>query len=706
MLKLHQLLKYKSVFKIASKGRVLLVISAMLGGATPILAAPSGGVVTIGHARIFQRGKTTTIDQSTNKASINWQSFSIARNETVNFVQPSVSSITLNRVVGATKSLIKGTMNAKGQVFLINPNGIIFSKSSSVNVGGIVASTLNLSNKDFQNGDYHFSGTSTASVLNMGTITAKDGGYVAMIGKSVVNEGIIQAKLGNVQLVGASDVTLNLNGNSLLSLTINKGIFDALVKNGGVIKASGGQVYLTIKALNTVLNGLVNNTGIIQAKGIENKNGHIVLFANGGTLQAGGILTTGKGSGHIETSGDVFKSNASLHVTTGNWLLDPYSITIGFALANSIDNALENGDVIISTNGSNTPSTSSGQSSSTTANRDITVNAPMDWSTNTLVLSAGDSININKQLDLTNTAGLFLQYAQASGSSSTYNVNAPINITTTGSFSTQQGTNAIINYTIIDSLGKIGSKTGRDLQGINGNLSGNYALGTNIDASVTSSWNSNKGFDPIGNSITNFSGTFDGLGHTINKLAINRPSTDNIGLFGYTALGSVIKNIGVTNEKIIGDHNVGGLVGYNYSVINNSYATGSVTGGNGTYNSIGGLVGHNFTVINNSYFTGNVTGGNGYWNNVGGLIGKNDGKVNTSYATGRVAGGSGGNDGGLIGRNNGTVNTSYATGNVAGKNGNYNYNWIGGLVGYNTGLINNSYATGSVTGKSDYTTLA
>ena len=136
-------------------------------------AAPIGGNVTSGNANISQSGNTTNINQSTNKASINWQNFSIGANETVNFNQPSSNSVTLNKVVGTSNSLIQGAMNANGQVILVNPNGVVFTEGSQVNVGGIVATTKNITDQDFQNGNYKFDGNSNASILNKGTIKAK-----------------------------------------------------------------------------------------------------------------------------------------------------------------------------------------------------------------------------------------------------------------------------------------------------------------------------------------------------------------------------------------------------------------------------------------------------------------------------------------------------------------------------------------------------
>src|SRR5215469_16209766 len=141
------------------------------------------GGVTSGQATVVQSGNTTNVNQSTQAASINWQSFSIGSNAAVNFNQPNSSSVTLNRVIGTENTVIEGVLNANGYVFLLNGDGILMTKGSSINTAGFVASTLDISDDNFKAGKYIFqSKGSTGSVINMGTITAKSGGYVALLG--------------------------------------------------------------------------------------------------------------------------------------------------------------------------------------------------------------------------------------------------------------------------------------------------------------------------------------------------------------------------------------------------------------------------------------------------------------------------------------------------------------------------------------------
>ena len=664
-------------------------------------AAPIGGTVTAGSANISSGGNTTTINQTSQNTTINWQSFGINKGETVNFVQPNSNAVALNRVLGNSASAIYGTLNANGKVFLINPNGILFGQGASVNVGGLVASTLNLSDADFMAGNYHFTGTSSASVQNQGAITAANGGYVALLGANVSNQGTITAKMGTVVLAGGQGITLDVAGDGLLNVVVNQGAVNALVQNGGLIQADGGQVLMTAQAAGQLLNTVVNNTGIIEVRTLDGKTGSIKLLGDmsSGTVNVGGTLdasaSNGGNGGKIETSAAHVKVANDAVVTTkatsglnGSWLIDPTDFTIaasggdltGAALSTSLAGA--NVTILTGTGGTGASGT----------NGDIFVNDAVSWSANnTLTLNAYRNININRSITSTGaTGGVALLYGQGAvnaGNTATYNVNAPVNLAAGNNFNTKLGSDgATVNYTVVDLLGSQGSTTGTDLQGINGNLSGNYVLGANIDASATSVWNSSAGFTPISNGSSNFSGTLDGLGHTISNLTINLPSTNDVGLFGATGLTGTIRNVGLVGGSVIGHYYVGGLVGWNYGTISNSYATGAVSGS--TY--VGGLVGYNNGgTVSNSYATGTVSGSGG-----GGLVGLNNGTISNSYATGMVSGT--GEVGGLVGYNNiGTISNSYATGAVSGTG-----SYFGGLVGYNYGTISNSYATGAVSGGS------
>jgi filamentous hemagglutinin family protein len=679
------------------KGTVLALMAAFAPGA---IALPTGGAVSAGTATIAATPGNTTINQSSQNVAINWQSFGIAAGEAVKFVQPSSSSIALNRVLGSDASSILGSLSANGKVFLVNPNGILFGKGAQVNVAGLVASTLNISDADFMAGRYKFSGGGSGSIVNQGSINA-DGGYVALLGAKVNNEGVISASLGTVALVGGNAVTLDVAGDGLLNVTVDQGAVDALVSNGGLIRANGGQVLMSASAAGNLLRTVVNNTGVIEAQTLENRNGTIRLLGDmqSGTVNVGGTLDAsapnGGNGGFIDTSAAHVKildgariTTASAHGSTGNWLIDPVDYTIAAA----------NGDITgaqLSANLLNSNVTIMSSAGAVGVNGDINVSDIVSWSQNRLTLNAFRNININSAMNGSGSASLALQYGQGavtSGNTSTYNVLAPVNLPAGNNFSTMLGFNgATVNYTVITTLGAAGSATTTDLQGMQGNLSGHYALGANIDATATAGWNGGFGFDPIGKIAgpTNFTGNFDGLGHTISGLTILRPLQSNIGLFGFVVStgGAMLKNVTLSGGSVRGGDYVGNLVGHLTGDISNSHATQAVRGDTAPDTYVGGLAGWVTGNVINSSSTGAVTGAGSY---VGGLLGWITGNITCCFATGPVTT-AGGFVGGLAGWVTGNVSRSYATGTVNTQAGD-----VGGLIGWITGDVSNSFAQGNV----------
>lgn len=227
--------------------------AAMLCGfglmASTVGAAPTGGQVSAGAAFITQSGATTTIQQASQRAAIDWTGFSVGKTESVRFNQPNASAITLNRVTGTERSDIQGSLSASGQVFILNPNGVLFGKGAQVNVGGIVASTLRMSNEDFMAGNFRLTEgpNARASVSNEGEIRVAEGGVLALIAPVVTNTGTLAAPQGSVLMAAADAVSVTLQDGSLVSYTLDKGNLQALVDNGGVIHAEGGHVVLTAK---------------------------------------------------------------------------------------------------------------------------------------------------------------------------------------------------------------------------------------------------------------------------------------------------------------------------------------------------------------------------------------------------------------------------------------------------------------------------
>ena len=284
----------------------------MLGGVLNAQAqSPAGGTVVGGTASIVQSSSTLiTIQQTTPKAIIDWQSFSIGAGNTVKFVQPNASAIALNRVTGNQASQINGSLLANGQVWLLNPNGMLIGAGGQVNVGGFLGTTHSLSNTQFANGEYRFSGGGFAGMIgNQGKIQAINGGYAVLAGKAVRNEGLVQANLGQVALVGAKQFTLDVAGDKLLSFAITGDVDaqpldgKALVDNTGTLQANGGRVSMSARAVRDVIDMVVNTNGIVQATTANRVNGEIVLSAGdfGQLIAAGKLNASGIGSG--ETGG-------------------------------------------------------------------------------------------------------------------------------------------------------------------------------------------------------------------------------------------------------------------------------------------------------------------------------------------------------------------------------------------------------------------
>ena len=709
-------------------------------------AAPEGGNVVAGQASIQQKSGNTSIEQSSQRAIINWNSFNIGVGERVQHNMPGANSHGLHRVTGGNgASQLAGELKSNGNVYLVNPAGVVIHQGARIDVGGFLATTHNITDDNFMAGKLRFDqpGQPGAVIVNLGQISVRDSGFAALVAPSVRNDGIIAARLGRIALSSGGAYALDLHGDDLISFTASEALVDSLytqegeplgVTNNGQIKAEGGVVLLTASQLDGIVQSVVNNGGTISAASATLDGGKIILHAGAGTLNVSGTLDAsaqnGGDGGFIETSGGTVNIADTARITTaaqegktGEWLIDPNDYTIAASGGNitgaALSNNLASNNVTIQTNTMGT----------TGGNGDIFVNDAVSWNQNTLTLIAERDININAVMTASGTSKLTLNTG-ANGTDANLNVGfAPgeaKGFAGRVDFPGRSGMGFLrINeqdYFVINSLGAEGSATGADLQGINGNLNGLYALGGDIDASATAGWNGGAGFEPI-----SFSGTFDGLGHAIGNLTINRPNETYVGLFG-DVISTHLRNVGLENVSVTGENHVGGLLGSSLAdtTITNAYATGTVTGnitvgglvGYGGDDAItnayaagvvaggsevGGLVGVGFRAsITNAYATGAVTGHSDY---VGGLVGRGDSAtITNAYATGAVTGSTGHSDyvGGLVGSGYlATITNAYATGAVTGYVGAFNYssNVVGGLVGYGySATITNAYATGAVTG--------
>jgi filamentous hemagglutinin family protein len=306
----------KQHHKFIKAGTVVCTITLLSGlTAAPARALPQDGAVVGGSATISQPSPTTmNINQTSGNAIINWHGYSIGANESVHYIQPSSSSIALNRVTGVDPSYIYGLLSGNGQVWVINPNGLLVGPGATVQTGSFLASTMNITNENFLSGKQLFTTSpgSGASISNLGNISAANGGYVVLAAPSVTNSGKISANMGTVHLASGDTVTLSLDNGSLINVAVNGDVAaNALgVTNSGLITAAGGKVVMTARVAGDIMKNIVNNSGIIEAQSIGEKNGEITLdggdygiSTNSGTVDVSG-RKSGESGGMIKILGD------------------------------------------------------------------------------------------------------------------------------------------------------------------------------------------------------------------------------------------------------------------------------------------------------------------------------------------------------------------------------------------------------------------
>ena len=357
-------------------------------------ALPTGAVVQAGTVSHSTTGSTMNIVQTTNRAVVNYNSFNIGSAATVNHT----GGVMLARVTGAGASQIQGTLNTSGMV-LINPNGIAIGSSANINAGSFTASTLNVTDDNFMDGNMVFERNgATGSVINAGTIKQLDnlgtegGGYVALVGASVSNSGTITTQGGDVIMAAADKVTINAAQTSPSTVGVPlsqrvrlelapEALQSATVDNSGLIVTEGGHVLMRaaaiVDAVSQVAQARVTHSGSIDTTGTQDEpqGGRVDILADHGTVRVSGSITAnstdgsaggdiyigrdehtnvlaavGDASGsRLESQGGFVETSGDYLVTTGtrvrakDWLLDPTDITI-----------------VESLTGTTTPSTSGG----------------------------------------------------------------------------------------------------------------------------------------------------------------------------------------------------------------------------------------------------------------------------------------------------------------------------------------------------------
>lgn len=316
----------------------VLLVACLAAGAS---ALPEGAAVTHGNVQITTSGGTQTIVQGSDKAIINWNGFNIDIGELVQFIQPSSLSAILNRVVGQDPSLILGSLQANGQVFLINPNGVVFGDSARVDVGSLVVSTLNITDDNFLQGNLHFEQAADqdlAAVINHGTIKIDNNGFLVLTGPMVANEGVILARVGQVALAGGTKSTVSFDPTGMIQVELPNGSqsSDGIVSltqdatsellanlvtapgtQAGQLVVRDGRTYLEVAS------GTVINTGEIKTDGIDHQDaGRIVLDSSANTLLASGSVLSASGAGANSSGGEIYVLSDGRAVSAKGSLID------------------------------------------------------------------------------------------------------------------------------------------------------------------------------------------------------------------------------------------------------------------------------------------------------------------------------------------------------------------------------------------------
>ncbi|MCC7427670.1 MAG: filamentous hemagglutinin N-terminal domain-containing protein [Alphaproteobacteria bacterium] len=313
--------------------RACLFASTALVGLSaigPALANPQGGQVVAGQAQIVTTAPNRLdINQSSERAVIDWQRFSIAPGETTAFNQPGPGSITFNRVVTGDPSTIAGRLIANGQIVLINPSGVTFAQGAQVNVNSLIATTANISNSNAMAGRLVFDQASDragARIVNEGEITVREGGIAALVGPEVANHGVIQGRLARVVLGGAETFAIDLAGDGLLAFELRDpvrsqprdgaGNARPVVENTGTINADGGAVMLSARTAAGIVGDVVNVGGVVSARAVRNEGGVVVFGTegDGGVSVSGTVDVSGLGAG--QRGGNVTVTGAEVRVAS------------------------------------------------------------------------------------------------------------------------------------------------------------------------------------------------------------------------------------------------------------------------------------------------------------------------------------------------------------------------------------------------------
>ncbi|MDJ0626546.1 MAG: filamentous hemagglutinin N-terminal domain-containing protein, partial [Candidatus Caenarcaniphilales bacterium] len=281
----------------------LTSLKACAGSVSPN-ALPTGYKSVAGDVQFNQNSKTNTLNISSKAARsiAEFNQFNVGKRSTVNFNLPGSKSAILGRVTGGVRSEIYGNINSNGQVFLVNPSGILFGSTAQINVSSLIASTLDISDKDFLKGELTFKRNgSGGAIVNKGKINVDKGGAAVLLGSAISNEGIVNAAKGQIHFAVGDQISVPLSNGLVVDVKVDKDLkksldnYNKAIKNTGTLKADNGLVKIQAKLAKKVYEQAVNIEGQIDAGGLANNNGVIEIVADGkgsnATVATSGNLT-------------------------------------------------------------------------------------------------------------------------------------------------------------------------------------------------------------------------------------------------------------------------------------------------------------------------------------------------------------------------------------------------------------------------------
>ncbi len=547
---------------------------------------PTGGNVAAGKATISQSAVATAsnmvVNQTSQRAIIDWSSFNLGTGATVQFVQPNAQSVILNRVLDPNPTQVFGRINANGQVFLTNPYGVYFAPSASVDVGGLVATTYSISNDDFMSGRYTFNRNgSTASVINQGNLSASLGGYIALLAPEVQNSGVVVARAGTVAFAAGEQVSLSIaDGKGLSGITTTASAIASLIDNKLAVQAPDGQIILSAVAVNKLQGGVIKNSGSLQATSLSNQGGKIALEGDEIELTStASIDVSGRTRGGTVLMGGDWQGSGNLRQAT------KVSMAAGATInANATDNG-DGGKVVLWSNVSDANST-------TTVAGSIYANAGPNGGNGGQIETSGHYLNVDgiqvstlapkgamgewllDPANITISSSADANYSNASGTF-TPNSNNTTSTINNATLSTALGTTSITVTTVNNGT----AATGSGAINIAGNLSWNSASTLTLIANDSISGTGNISMTGGGSVVFNtsnatttaaYSGVISGNG-SISKQGLGKLNlTGNSTYSGGTtvAAGNLIDSQSNTTATADGNGN--------YTFTSSGVGTGTV----------------------------------------------------------------------------------------------------------------------------------